>query len=162
MEIWPRAEPPPGAGQGRNDFLENLFDCILYIDVLEHIEADRAELSGAARRLAPGGALIVLSPAHAWLYSEFDRQIGHCRRYTRASLRAAVPSKVEEEAVFYLDAAGLLASLGNKILLRQSLPTARQIAFWDAWLVRASQWLDPLLGHSLGKSVIGIWRKAES
>ena len=31
------------------------------------------------------GRLIVLSPAHQWLYTAFDRRIGHFRRYTRRS-----------------------------------------------------------------------------
>ena len=43
---------------------EAKFDAILYIDVLEHIEDDRAEMARAAARLKPGGALIVLAPAH--------------------------------------------------------------------------------------------------
>ena len=40
------------------------FDTILYIDVLEHILDDRAEVTRAARHLAPGGHLVVLAPAH--------------------------------------------------------------------------------------------------
>ena len=40
------------------------FDCILYIDVLEHIENDRQELIEAKKRLKPGGRLIILAPAH--------------------------------------------------------------------------------------------------
>src|SRR5262249_45950608 len=47
------------------------FDCIVYNDVLEHIRDDRGELAAAARRLADGGALCVISPAHQWLYTEF-------------------------------------------------------------------------------------------
>src|SRR5687768_2566047 len=44
--------------------VSELFDAILYIDVLEHIEDDRAEIRRAAARLRHGGHLIVLSPAH--------------------------------------------------------------------------------------------------
>src|SRR5690606_1834922 len=40
------------------------FDAILYIDVLEHIEHDAAEVAAASRLLRPGGRLIVLAPAH--------------------------------------------------------------------------------------------------
>src|SRR5258705_11993139 len=49
-----------------------LFDAILYMDVLEHIENDRAELALAASHLKPNGALMVLSPALPWLYTPFD------------------------------------------------------------------------------------------
>ena len=57
------------------------FDTIIYIDVLEHIENDRQELNQAASHLRPGGRIIVLSPAHQRLFSEFDSAIGHFRRY---------------------------------------------------------------------------------
>src|ERR1700693_5566434 len=61
------------------------FDAILYVDVLEHIQDDSGEMRRAALHLSPGGALIVLSPAHPWLYTPFDRAIGHYRRYTKES-----------------------------------------------------------------------------
>ncbi len=61
------------------------FDSILYIDVLEHIEDDRAEVLAAARHLRAGGHLIVLAPAHQFLYTPFDKAIGHFRRYNKRS-----------------------------------------------------------------------------
>ncbi len=67
------------------------FDTIIYIDVLEHIEDDAAELLAAAQQLLPGGRVIVLSPAHQWLYTPFDAAIGHFRRYNRSSLRKVSP-----------------------------------------------------------------------
>jgi 2-polyprenyl-3-methyl-5-hydroxy-6-metoxy-1,4-benzoquinol methylase len=48
-----------------------LFDTILYIDVLEHIEDDQSELAQAVRFLRPGGRLIVLAPAYQALYSPY-------------------------------------------------------------------------------------------
>src|SRR5205823_5323683 len=48
------------------------FDCILYIDVLEHIADDAREMARAAARLRPRGRIVVLAPAHEALYSEFD------------------------------------------------------------------------------------------
>lgn len=133
-----------------------LFDTILYIDVLEHIAEDRAELARAAGHLAPGGHILVLSPAHAFLYSPFDAAIGHERRYDRDSLSAAVPPGLAVERLFYLDAAGLLASLGNRLLLRASMPSRGQIAFWDNWLVPVSGLIDPITGYRLGKSIVAV------
>jgi SAM-dependent methyltransferase len=135
-----------------------LFDAILYVDVLEHIEDDSAELRRAAAHLSPGGALIVLSPAHPFLFTPFDQAIGHYRRYTKESLQAAAPPHLYREKLAYLDSVGLLASLGNRLLLSQSMPTAAQIKTWDSVLVPCSRLLDPLLGGTVGKSVLGIWR----
>lgn len=135
------------------------FDTILYIDVLEHIEADRGELEQAAEHLAPGGHLIALSPAHSWLYSAFDQAIGHCRRYNRSGIEALTPAGLRVAKSLYLDSVGLLASAANRWLLRQSMPNARQIHYWDQWMVPWSQVLDPLTGYRIGKSVMCIWER---
>lgn len=135
------------------------FDSILYIDVLEHIEDHAAEMVRAAARLKPGGSLIVLSPAHPFLFTPFDEAIGHYRRYTRASLRAVSPASLTEITVTYLDSVGMLASLGNRLLLGQSMPTAQQIGVWDRWMVPPSRITDRLTGGHLGKSVLGVWRR---
>ena len=133
------------------------FDTILYIDVLEHIEMDRRELDKCARILNPGGHLIVLSPAHPWLYSPFDKAIGHFRRYTRSTLRSAAPRELRLVVCRYLDCAGLAASAANALFLRQSLPTKNQILFWDRFFIPVSRFADPIFAYGCGKSVLGIW-----
>lgn len=135
------------------------FETILYMDVLEHIEEDGAELARAAGHLALGGHLVVLSPAHSHLYSSFDRAIGHYRRYDRASLLAVAPNGLELVRLAYLDSVGMLASLANRWLLKKDLPSAADIAFWNGVMVPLSRWLDPLFGYRLGKSILGVWRK---
>ena len=135
------------------------FDSILYIDVLEHIEDDRAEIARAAVLLAPRGALIVLSPAFQQLFSDFDRSVGHFRRYTRASLAEVMPPSLRRVRLRYLDSVGFLASLSNRALLRQALPTRRQIALWDRVMIPASRVLDPLLARSFGRSVLAVYER---
>jgi SAM-dependent methyltransferase len=135
------------------------FDTLLYVDVLEHIEHDRSEVARAAPNLKPGGHLVILAPAHQFLYTPFDKAIGHFRRYSRRSMSALEPPGLELSQLRYLDSAGMLASLGNRLLLKQSLPTPRQIAFWDNWLVPISTALDPITGFRIGKSVMGVWQK---
>jgi SAM-dependent methyltransferase len=138
-----------------------VFDLILYIDVLEHIEDDAGEIRRAADHLRKDGRLVVLSPAHPWLFSPFDAAIGHYRRYTRKSLqRAAVgEDRLRLETLSYLDSCGFFASAANRLLLKQSMPTLRQILFWDRVLVPLSRIFDPVLFHRFGKSVIAIWRR---
>jgi SAM-dependent methyltransferase len=135
------------------------FDTIVYLDVLEHIEDDRAELVRAAARLAPGGRVVVLSPAHQGLYTEFDRAIGHFRRYDKRSLAAVEPRDLAREQLFYLDSVGLFASLANRVLLHQKQPSLAQIRTWDRLMVPCSRVLDPLLLRRVGKSIVGVWRR---
>jgi SAM-dependent methyltransferase len=136
------------------------FDTILYLDVLEHIEDDRAEMRRAAAHLKAGGCVIVLAPAHPGLFTPFDAAIGHFRRYTKTSLLAAAPPELRLEKLIYLDSVGLAASLANRLFLKRAMPSHAQIQTWDRMMVPVSRVLDPLLGYRVGKSVLGIWRAA--
>ncbi|HXT79800.1 MAG TPA: methyltransferase domain-containing protein [Acetobacteraceae bacterium] len=135
------------------------FDAILYLDVLEHIEDDAAELRSVAGLLAPGGRLVVLVPAHQSLFSPFDAAIGHYRRYSRARLRAAAPEGCRLQAMRALDSIGLFASAANRLVLRKSMPSSRDIALWDRAMVPLSRWIDPLTGYGVGKSILAVWSR---
>jgi SAM-dependent methyltransferase len=157
------AGPVPSVVAGCLEDLEPdaRFDCILYIDVLEHIESDRAELDSAAQRLRPGGRIVVLSPAHDFLFSEFDRQIGHFRRYDRRSLTAIRPPALLQDACFYLDSVGTLLSLANRLMLRAQAPSEKQILVWDRLVIPISRVLDRCVGYRLGKTIVAVWRMPE-
>lgn len=157
----PCADPSIEVVRGTLTALEptRRFDSIVYIDVLEHIEDDRGEIHRAWDHLAAGGRLIVLAPAYESMMSEFDRAIGHFRRYTRRTLLATAPADAIPVTVEYLDMVGLLATLANKIILRSRYPNRSQIAFWDNTLVPLSRWGDRIVGYRVGRSVLGVWRK---
>jgi len=135
------------------------FDTIMYIDVIEHIENDAQELNRAVSLLEPGGFLIVLVPAHQFVFSEFDKSLGHYRRYNKEKLETIIPAGLKKEKLFYLDSLGLLASVVNKYFLKQDYPTLKQIIFWDKTIVRFSKVTDFLINYQTGKSLIGIWQK---
>lgn len=144
---------------GYSSQLTQQFDSLLYIDVIEHIEDDKAELELAASLLRTNGRLIIIVPAHQSLYSPFDKLIGHYRRYSRKSLKAVIPNSLQIEKLYYLDSVGYFASLVNKWFLKQSLPTLKQVAFWDKVIVPVSKLLDSVVGYNFGKSVLLIAKK---
>lgn len=146
---------------GTIDQLTEKFDAILYIDVLEHIESDREEISKAAALLNNGGHLIVLSPAFQFLYNQFDKAIGHYRRYNKRMLRQLTPHTLKLLHCRYYDSAGYFAALVNKLLLRQKYPTVKQVLFWDRWIIPVSRITDKLLFNSFGKSIISVWKKEQ-
>ena len=157
-----RAIPGVTAGAGTICSVSGrLFDSIVYIDVLEHIEDDKSELAQAFHLLRPGGRLIVLAPALQALYSPFDKAIGHYRRYARKSLQSCTPPPSRLEKLAYLDCVGLIASGANRLILKQSSPSLRQILFWDKYMIPLSRILDPLIGHRLGKSILAVWVRDE-
>jgi SAM-dependent methyltransferase len=82
-------------GRGRRmyyDILERraefraAYDVVVLFDVLEHIEDANAFLSAVIEPLRPGGWLLINVPAQAWLFSHYDRMVGHVRRYQRRTL----------------------------------------------------------------------------
>ncbi|HET9912523.1 MAG TPA: class I SAM-dependent methyltransferase [Anaerolineales bacterium] len=142
--------------------LVSRIDTFLYIDVLEHIQDDRAELQAAAARLSPGGRLIVLSPAFNFLYSPFDHSIGHYRRYDKKMFHGLTPQECKLEKTIYLDSVGIATSLVNRLILSQAMPTVSQILFWDRKIIPVTKWFDRLTHYSFGRSLLGIWKKDES
>lgn len=133
------------------------FDCVLYLDVLEHIQDDRGQIEEAARVVRPGGHIVVLSPAYQWLFSEFDKSIGHIRRYDKRNIRSLMPSGWVETKLAYLDSVGVLLSLANAIALRRALPSRLQLSLWDRLCVPLSRIVDWVLWGKFGKSVLAIW-----
>ncbi len=61
---------------------------VCLLDVIEHLDDPVAALAQAARAVGPGGRVVVNVPAHRWLWSAADEELGHLRRYTRRSLRS--------------------------------------------------------------------------
>lgn len=138
---------------------QEIFDSIIYIDVLEHIENDQQEIQLALKHLKKDGYLIILSPAHQWLYTPFDKAINHYRRYDKKTLCKIMPKSLNPVKLIYLDSIGLFASLGNRLILKSEMPTKKQILFWDRYMVSLSSKLDPLIQYKVGKSILGIWQK---
>ncbi len=61
-------------------------DSIVYLNVLEHVEHDEAELRVLFETLGKGGHLMIFVPAMPFLMGPFDRAIGHFRRYAKGEL----------------------------------------------------------------------------
>jgi hypothetical protein len=135
------------------------FNAIMYIDVIEHIEKDAEELNRAKTLLDDNGYLIVLVPAHQFLYNEFDKAIGHFRRYNKKTLAATAPEGLLLRRTMYLDSCGLIASIMNKYFLKQDYPTKKQISFWNNYIVPFSKPVDFILNYNAGKTVVSIWQK---
>lgn len=66
------------------------YDLVAVLDVVEHIEDDVAALAAMKSLLKPGGKILIAVPAHQWLWSAHDVVNHHHRRYSKATLRAAI------------------------------------------------------------------------
>ncbi|MXU65126.1 class I SAM-dependent methyltransferase [Oceanomicrobium pacificus] len=95
------------------------FDLIVLLDVLEHIEDDRATLRNLAAKLAPDGRLLVTVPAFQFLWSRHDELHHHFRRYTKATLSAvAQDAGLTVEKKFYFNSTLFPAAVAQRMAMR--------------------------------------------
>jgi SAM-dependent methyltransferase len=137
------------------------FDVVMYLNVLEHIADDAAELRLAASALRPGGAALVFGPALEWLYSELDYKAGHYRRYSIRRLRRLAESAgLEVVSARYFDVLGVLPYLVVYRLLRHQDITGSTMWAYDRVAVPLSRLIQRLLlNPPLGKNVVLVARK---
>ncbi len=74
--------------KGKYFFKNQKFDCIVCLNVLEHIRDDKRALKNMSELLKADGFLILLVPAYDFLYGEIDKSIGHFRRYNKNQLKS--------------------------------------------------------------------------
>ena len=73
---------------------DDRYDSIVMVNVLEHIEDDAGTVRRLGQALVPGGCLVLYVPALPVLYSQFDRDIGHYRRYRKRELVAILEGAI--------------------------------------------------------------------
>jgi len=66
------------------------FDSIVCLNVLEHIKDDRKAIKNMYELLNKGGYLILLVPANKFLFSDFDKNLGHYRRYSIKEIKSVL------------------------------------------------------------------------
>ena len=68
----------------------SVFDIILALDVLEHMEDDLSAIKELFRVLRPDGFLIITVPAFQFLWTNHDLAVHHKRRYVLSELLSAL------------------------------------------------------------------------
>ncbi len=138
--------------------MRGAFDTVVCLNVLEHIEDDHFALEQMREALAPGGALALLVPAHRILYGEFDRAVGHYRRYQRRELteKLARAGFLVRERKFFSMLAAAPWLINGRLLKRDYLPSGQaNLANKLVPLLK----LEKLIGPPCGLSLIAIAEK---
>jgi SAM-dependent methyltransferase len=140
-------------------FAERGIDTILCLNVLEHVEDDRAALRRLHAALTPGGRLLLLVPAHQRLYGAIDQAIDHYRRYDAAGLAA----KLEEagfrvEHTRFFNRVGVLGWYLNSVVLRRTKVPGLQLRLQNMLVpfLRA----EAAFPFPFGLSLIAVARRA--
>ena len=141
-------------------FKKQYYNTILYLDVLEHIKDDETEILKAFKSLKKSGFLIINVPAYSHLYSQFDKDVGHYRRYEKKDIKLLCKKlKFKKMDLKYYDTLGYFLSLLSKITISNYKKNfEKKIKFWNA-LIPISKILDYLTGNFFGKSLLIIIKK---
>jgi SAM-dependent methyltransferase len=99
------------------------FDSIVCFNVLEHIEDDRTVVAELQMHLAPEGHLLLLLPAHPFLFGPNDSAVGHHRRYRRSDVRRLLGTELRLVEISYVNPIGALGWLtAGRVLRRSGIP----------------------------------------
>jgi SAM-dependent methyltransferase len=140
------------------------FDTVLSCNVFEHIPNDEVAFAHAARLLKPGGRLVLLLPAHAWLFGSMDRLAGHFRRYSVADAgRRLAAAGLERVALRYVNLVGAFGwFVNNRMIPHRDLSSRSinsQIRVFDRFLIPVLKRIEGARHMPFGQSLICVGRK---
>ncbi len=105
-----------------DDVSSSSYDFIYSINVLEHIQDLDHACEQLLRILRPNGTLFIFVPAFEILWTSLDNEVGHLKRFTRASLtRALQDAGFYPERMKYFDSLGFPSAFAVRILQRLGL-----------------------------------------
>ena len=142
--------------------IEGKFETIIYLNVLEHIESDLEEIDDALSKINNGGYLIIVVPAHQKLYTNFDKEIGHFRRYDKKFFNRNYKNASIEKLI-YVDAMGYFLYFLNKIIFsKETYPSTLKVQIWDKIFTPITILVDFILGYKFGKNVLCVLKKTNN
>jgi len=141
------------------DKIKFKYQTIIYFDVLEHIKSDLKEVKIASKKLKKNGNLIFNVPAHQLFYNEFDKAVGHFKRYNKKDFKdIEKKTDLKIEKLIYYDSIGLLFLILNKIFKLKETNLKNKIYFWNM-LIPLSKIIDKLTFNKFGKSLLCVFKK---
>jgi SAM-dependent methyltransferase len=136
-----------------------MFDTIIAMNVLEHLQDDEFVLQQLYRMLKKEGILILLVPAYKSLYNVIDVGVGHFRRYSKDELEGKVRNAhFNIERIFYFNMLGIVGWYLNGNLVKKNKINANATKIFDRFVpfLRSAE---KTLGNRVGLSIICYLRK---
>jgi SAM-dependent methyltransferase len=137
--------------------LETPVASIVAINVLEHIEDDSGALRTLASMVEPGGRIVLWVPGYQQLYGDFDRAVGHVRRYTPSTLTGAiVGAGLRPEHVRPVN---LLGGVAWWLTVRRGgvgQPRPTLVRIYDRVVVPVTRFVERRVTPPFGQSVLGV------
>ena len=135
-------------------------DSVFYINVLEHIQDDEAELRTIQATLSDGGRLFIFVPALRQLFGSVDQGVGHFRRYVKSELeRKCRQSGFQVIESGYFDFVGIAPWWVKHCLLRSPNLGVRSVQMYDRYVVPIAKVMETAVRPPIGKNIFLIAEK---
>jgi SAM-dependent methyltransferase len=129
---------------------------VISLNLLEHIEDDLKAVRNMVRLMPEGGTLVIIVPAHNWLYGPMDSSIGHFRRYTKSIMHKVITlAGAEVSHQSYRNMFGALGWWFAGRVLRRKNPPAVQLSLFNR-LVPLFAFVERIVRPPFGLSLITI------
>lgn len=141
-------------------FKEESFDSIVCLNVLEHVKDDLFSVKQMKKLLKKNGKMVILVPAHKFLYNELDKAVLHHKRYDKKDiLELGKKSGLKIDKLFYFNAFSILGWFVNGTLLKKRNVSEGAMGLLDK-LVPIFRFIEKcILFRRIGLSLIVVFRK---
>jgi SAM-dependent methyltransferase len=146
------------------DYLEKMgpacADAVVSSNVLEHVVDDEACLGAMWNLLRPGGTLALYVPARPELFGDFDRAVGHQRRYRRRELRAKVErARFETKVLNYRNIVAAVGWLALGRFLNKEEVGKGSVWIHDRFVFPITRYLEDRISLPYGLNLLCIAEK---
>jgi SAM-dependent methyltransferase len=136
------------------------FDTVYCSNVLEHIFDDVSALRMFKDVLVPGGKVLIFVPAVPAAYGPLDAELGHHRRYTKATLaKAFTDAGLPLRVLRYTNPIGLLGWMFNARVTKSTAHSPAQVKIFDTLIAPWALPLESLVPPPIGLSLVAVGQK---
>jgi hypothetical protein len=126
---------------------------------LKILKKDEEEVINIKELLVKNGHLIIFVPAFMWLYSDFDKKVGHFRRYNKKNLEQILIRKDYEIVKSkYFDLIGIIPWLIFIKFFRKTLSSSN-VSLYDKVIVPLEKEIEKFINPPIGKNILLIAKK---
>lgn len=135
-------------------------NCIISLNVLEHIEDDDKYIKKFYNHLPQDGKLILYLPSSNLIWTELDDMVNHKRRYSKSGIVELLNSNsFEIEKIFFVDFIGWIVLFFLKMFRVKLNFDKRKIKFYDKFIFRTFKFTDYFFKNIIGKNLFIVASK---
>jgi len=144
---------------GKFFFGQKKFDTVVNFNVLEHIKEDDQAIKNMTTKLKKGGKLIIVTPAHIFLFGSLDKNLGHFRRYKKKDIvEKFKKAGLKVIDIKYLNWFGAIGWFINSRILRRKVLPSKQLGLFNL-VSRPLLFLERFISPPFGLSVLIVGEK---